>query len=243
MYIWNSTNDTVSSAKQITSIAGDGVTITIGGSYAGTVGATKTASVIGHKITMSTDQTANISAGTPIKYTFSSTTYYGIVTAITASLMTIAGPPLGTTGSALTAISYVNSSYLGDAVVSMTLADGGFFADATDSTLLLDDNGWANVNWDMSNAYLVKVRINQITDDSGANQPKINVSIAGNNVLADTSGMSLSLTTKTDTNSIVGINSTYYSITFGQAIELAVQTAGSNKDSQNLSVYLTFVMS
>ena len=54
-------------------------------------------------VTMNTNQTGNIPVGTFIKYVYNGVTYRGIITALTSSLLTFAGPAIATGAGLLTA--------------------------------------------------------------------------------------------------------------------------------------------
>lgn len=187
-------------------------------------------------ITMNVDWTASIKAGMAIKFVLSGATYYAIATTVAAGLLTIAGAPLTTGAGALTALSF---SPLPGMVEMVAFIVAGTFANAV-STALLDEDVLTAVKWDKAPAYCVKQEVIVITDDSGANQPRVNVTIAASAV--NTSNANAGLTVaETWVNSVVDINTTNYSIVYGEAIELTTDANGSNDDARDLTVQLTFV--
>jgi hypothetical protein len=184
-------------------------------------------------ITMNTDQTANIKAGMALKYTIGGVDYYGVATTVAANLLTIAGAALGGN---ITALYY---SPLPGMVEMVAFIVSGTFADAASTTLLADDV-LTKVKWDKPNAYCVKQEVTVTTDDSGANQPRVNVTLAGSAV--NTSNTNAGLTVaETWVNSVVDINTTNYSIIYGEAIEVTTDANGSNLDASDLTIQLTFV--
>jgi len=190
-------------------------------------------------ITMNADKTSVISVGMPLKFTLSGTDYYAIVTAITANLLTIAGAPLTTTASALTALSY---SDLPNSTHTEIIAINGVFADALTSYMLKDDLLLQNgIYWKKSKAYCVQMSIICTNVDTGTVtvQAQLNAKIN----IADLLSSNLSVST-TLQNSIVQINTANYDINFGETIELelaALATGTPNHDAMNLTAYLIFV--
>jgi hypothetical protein len=188
-------------------------------------------------ITFGTDQTATLKVGMPVKYTISSVVYYGIITAMTSNLMTIAGAPLGGDVTALS----VGSVEL---VEQMVIPINGLFATATDTTAILNQLG-LRLTWQKGTARCVNVKANQTIADTGTeNQVNIyfgatstdNVCSANTNV-----GLALDATVANWVTTVIDINSDHYTVNRGDAISLLITKIG-NGDSQNLTVIATFVL-
>lgn len=184
-------------------------------------------------IVMVTDQTANIKPGMALKYELPTGTYYGICNSIGAALLTIGGAPLSTGAGDLTALSYTN--YAGQ-VIQVPIMIPGYFADATETTLLASDN-LEFVKWMQSDAFLARMSVTQMVPDSGA-ENTVNCYIGGVSVL--TTPLTLSATSGAWTDSVVEIDPTRYGIANGDRIEIGVNKVG-NGDCTDLSVILTFV--
>jgi hypothetical protein len=187
-------------------------------------------------ITMS--DTTDFQLGYPVKYTYGSATYYGIVTAISAnSLLTVSGAPL-VVASDLTAL------YVGDPsqVTQMNLLVDATYGGAAQDIFAAVT--FTYVRWEKGPAYLVSFAATHGTADSGVAQPKVNVKIDGNAVSTnDTNkGVQLSATPGTWTaNSAIAINTSNYDIARGNAIDIRCTEAGSTGDADVLSVQLVFV--
>lgn len=111
-------------------------------------------------LTMTSDRTSVIKPGMAVKYTISSVVYYGIVTAITSNLMTIAGASL--TGD-VTALYY---SLAPGQVVQMPILIPGYYEDATDAALLTNDLSQTLI-WQQGPAYLVRALMySRVVDSS-----------------------------------------------------------------------------
>lgn len=180
-------------------------------------------------ITTTSDLTGSIKIGYPLRYTISSVVYYGIVTAITSSLITVAGAPLSGT---VTAISYGDPAR----VQQQTIVVNGYYADASNTTLIEDDlfiKG--GLLWLLSGAYIVQASYIAAAVDTGATAEKINITIGGSDLLSADTSVSTTLT-----KSIVNISTANYSIATGDAIEIDV-TKGTNGDGHDLVVNLVAV--
>lgn len=183
--------------------------------------------------------TSDMYVGRPIRYTYSGTVYYGIVTTVNPSThITIAGCTLNT-GADLTKLEVGRK----DAVVQMPFFIAGPYGNGTDTTLLASDMN-AYVRWKESDAYLVQFEVTHKTADTGASQPKVQAYVGGSAVGTENSnaGPVVHNTPGTwTTNSAVEINATNYSIFYNDAIEIGV-TAGSNSNAADLSGNLIFVL-
>lgn len=187
-------------------------------------------------ITMS--DTSDMAVGLPLKYTYNGTTYYGIVTAVTANTsVTIAGAPLNVTYP-LTAL------YVGGAsnVCTLTFAITGVYDDAIQDVLAEVEEQY--FKWQGAAAYLVAFSATNHWVDSGATQPKINVKINGNLVSTNDSNNGLQTSAVAGTwvdNSAVAISTTNYAIARGNAIEIRCTASGTNGDAECLTVLCVFV--
>jgi len=184
-------------------------------------------------ITMVTDQTASIKAGMAVKFKLSGTYYYAICTAMAAGLLTIAGAPLTTGDGDLTEVWY---STLPGQVIQVPILVPGYFADATESSLLLNDN-LEYLKWTQTKAYLVRMSATQKVADTGS-ENTVNCAINGSNVFS--TALTLDATAGTWANTVVAVTTANYDINFDESIELVATKVG-NGDCTDLSVVLTFV--
>jgi len=180
-------------------------------------------------ITTTSDLTGTITKRDPLRYVIGGVTYYGIVTVITSSLITIAGAPLSST---ITALHYGDPTR----VKTDTIVVNGYYADASNSKLIESDLFMNDgLIWTNSKAYIVQISYLHAVNDSGATQPKINITNGGSDIITSDVSVSTSSTVRT------GINiNTYYLLSFGGYIEIDV-TKGTNGDAHDLTVYLVAV--
>lgn len=184
-------------------------------------------------LTMTADKTATIKVGMGLKYKISSTYYYGIVTAIASNLLTIAGAPMG--GDVL------ELYWCGrERVVQVDFFVSGKFADAANTGLLASDVN-TKFDWNLGKAYCVLIRHTVKTDDSGANQPRVTISIAGA-VVGTSNTNAGEAVAETWTSTVVGINTSNYDTNPDEAIEIVTDANGSNGDAENLTVSAVFVL-
>jgi len=176
-------------------------------------------------IVMTTDQTANIPVGSGIKIKASGTYYRGMMTELTANLMTISGAPLPTSSGALTEL-----YYLTEPLIQMDFLVPGFYADADDTTLLLNDLLAAPV-WGGKKAYCVGIGAKHKVADTGASQPTLNLRINGADVLS--TAIAMSATPNTMVWAVVAFNTANYDIQNREAMELSV-VKGTNGNAQDL---------
>jgi hypothetical protein len=184
-------------------------------------------------LTMTVDKTATIKVGMGLKYKISSTYYYGIVTAITSNLLTIAGAPLS---------GDVSELYWcpPERVIQVDFFIPGMFADAANTALLNSDVNTA-FEWNLGKAYCVLIRHKVKTDDSGAAQPHVTISIAGSVVGTDNTNAGQAVA-ETWTSTVVGINTSNYDINQDDAIEVVTDANGTNDDASDLTVSAVFVL-
>ena len=169
----------------------------------------------------------------PIKFKLSGSYYYALCTSITTTVLTIAGAPLTTGAGALTELYY---SDLPGQVIPIQLTIPGYFADASESALLSNDN-YMYIKWMQSKAYLVLMSAVQKVIDTGS-QNTINCAINSNNVFS--TPLTLSGTGGTWVDTVVALTTANYDVNYSEAIEIGVTKAG-NGDCRDLSVILVFV--
>ena len=185
-------------------------------------------------ITTLVDLTSRIRVGYPIRVQQSSTFRYGVVKAITSSLITIYGAPLLTTASAIQDIQVGPPEKVSQA----TYVVAGNFNDAAETALLLNDTS-SYEYWNMADAYIVRFTAIGVT--VGATAPQINVGTGASGTDAvSTSNTNNGINLSTSLVSTeVDINLTNYKISNGDRLE--VSTTQGSGDSENLSVMVVFV--
>jgi hypothetical protein len=183
-------------------------------------------------LTMTEDMTTEIIAGMAVKYKIGATYYYGMVTAITNSLLTIAGPSLTST---------VTELYYDETLTKVTqivIPIEGYYETVTDATLISNYLGYS-LPWSKHRSYLVRFTAVSKTVDTGATKGKVQVTLNGASVHTDAGGLTLSVNNQMY-YSLEKINPVNYGIDLGRNIELSV-TKGSNGDALDLTVTLQFV--
>ena len=213
---------------------------------AGTDFSTTPASTSG--ITMLTNQSGNISQGSPIMFTLSgSNVYYAQETVITSGLMTIRGPPLSTTSGVLTALSYGDRIRMGQLTLSMP----GYWdaTSGTNYTYLNNNNLMQNgYRWDLPTCYLVGYDFIATTPD-GAGTAYVNVlwgtwtsgavGMSGLSTLNSGKGLAVS-SGATVYKTGVDIPATQ-AISYGQSLEVQV-TPGTSGNATNGTPTILFVV-
>lgn len=194
-------------------------------------------------ITMTSDLTSTIKIGMPIKFVLGGDatnpgTYYAICTAITSNLLTIAGAPLEVDDGDLTGLYYGTP----EMVVTETFVIPGYFADASDTTLLANDL-LMEYRWNYAKAYCVRFSLIAKTDDSGANQPQVNIDINGaNSISTSNSNAGLAVSDADWVTTVVDINTSNYDINPLETLEIRTDANGTTDDASNLTVQITFVL-
>jgi hypothetical protein len=124
----------------------------------------------------------------------------------------------------------------------------GLFAYQADTALLQNYLGQF-FSWRRGQARIVQISHRVVTKDSGANQPRVNVSVDGNKVGTSNSGNGREVNTSwvhtvddIDGPVKTGYNNNYNKLVFGSAIEITVDANGSNKDAADLTVIITAVL-
>jgi hypothetical protein len=180
---------------------------------------------------MTSDRTGVLKAGYGIKYTIGGTVYYGVITAITSNLLTIAGASLSGDVSDL--------YYTKTGMIQMPILIPGYYEDASDPTLLANDLGQTLI-WQQGPAYCVRMAVKTRVADSSSDGIA-QAYIAGSILCTSNTNTGLTLD---DTNwkyTIIDINTTNYNLVFGEAIEIG-STKGTGGNAQDLSAVLTFVL-
>jgi len=181
--------------------------------------------------------------GMPLKFKLSGTYYYAMGTSVntpdfTNYYLNIAGAPLTTNDGDLTELYAGTPEMMRQEIINIP----GYWADGASTTLILSDLKMAP-KWGGAPAYLVRMEAWSNTDDSGANKARVNVLVSGNAVLTTNTNTGLEIAADaTWYRSVVDINTSNYDITIlAGTIELSTDANGSNDDSSDLTVILTFV--
>jgi hypothetical protein len=191
-------------------------------------------------LAMNFDLTPIIKVGYPIRWVHQGNTRYGMVVAITPTVLTIHGAALPDNGDPISDLAYGLPELL--QVSSEQYFVAGRFADQANTTLMQSDMK-TFIRWNLPSSYLVKILIRATTPDSGANQPNVNVSINSLAVCTSNFGAGLSLNTGAAwQETSVDLDTSRYHISYGDSIEVRVDGSGSNKDAENLTVCCVFVL-
>ncbi len=173
--------------------------------------------------------------GRPIKYRATSGTWrYGIVTAYSSGTVTIAGAPMTTSDD--DEIQYGLMSQ----TIQLDVNIQSKFADAPNTALIASDANSA-LKWQLGKAYLVKISHIVKTDDSGASQPNVNVTIASSAVSTSNTNAGRAVA-ESWVDTVVDISIGNYDIYLGDAIEISTDAGGTNNDAENLTVSLVFIL-
>lgn len=122
----------------------------------------------------------------------------------------------------------------------------GLFAYQADTQLLKNFLGQYFI-WRRGSARIVQISHRVVTADSGANQPRVNVSVGGNKVCTSnsTNGRAVSTSwvhTVDDIDGPVNGGNNYNRLTFGSELEITVDANGSNKDAADLTVEIVVIL-
>ncbi len=177
----------------------------------------------------------------PIKFKTGGKYYFALVSGFITGGghkgMRILGAPLTESANSIQELYYGTPEMIRQEIINIP----GYWADGESSTLLASDLKIA-LRWGGAAAYLVRVEAQSNTDDSGANKARVNVNIAGSAVLTTNANAGLEIAADaTWYSSGVDINTSNYNITFKNAIEISTDANGTNDDSSDLTVILTFV--
>lgn len=182
------------------------------------------------QLTMTADKTGTLKVGMGLKYSISGVDYFGVIEAISTATLTVSGVPFGST---------VNSLYWCDTdkVVQIDYYLQGVI---TATTTALKTKMKTYSQWNLGEARLVQIRGVVYTEDTGANDPKVNITVAGNGVSTANTNAGIAVGGSWVTTSI-DINETNYIVPRHAAIELITAT-GSTGDAADLTVSGVFVL-
>jgi len=182
-------------------------------------------------IAMLYDMRSAMPVGTPIKYlTSDGGPYYGIVTAITNTLLTIAGPPI-------TGMLYVLWVGPPELVSQVDYLIPGAYAAAANTTLIQSFQKSFSI-WQGTPAHLVRISHRALVADSGT-APRVTASVNGSVVGTDNTNTGLPVAASW-VHTTSGINASNAKVDLNEAIELRT-TQGGSGNSTYLTVTLTFV--
>lgn len=185
------------------------------------------------QITMS--DTTDLAVGMPIRYTDASGTFYGVVDAIVSNTsFDLNGAPFDV-GDDLTALAVGQPEQL---IQLDFFINGNYDNGVAD---LLDTIDGRAFRWLGPAVYLVHFTAQHKTDDTGANQPKINVKVNGTAVSDADGGKGIQVGTAWVHNGLVNIDSAQYDLQNNEALEINLTVVGSNGDAEDLSVMMVFV--
>lgn len=200
------------------------------------VSASKYTATPANTYTLTMSDTSDMAVGMPVKYTIAAVDYFGIITALVASTsITVAGASLS---GDLTALYVGRACYV---AVQHYFFDGDYDPGAND---LFDTLEGRAVQWMGPDAYLVLFEIKHKTDDTGANNAKINVKVGGSAVSTKDGNNGFQVSTSWSaptTTDLVAISTANYKIEKADAIEIELTVAGSTGDPADLSIMLVFV--
>lgn len=183
--------------------------------------------------------TSDMHIGMPLRYAYGGTTYYGVVTAISANAsITLAGAPMiKDTAHPLTALAVGNAEML----VQVDFFIGGYYGDGAADLLATDAKTY--FRWKFGAGHLVTFDATESGVDTGS-EPKVNLKVAGNLVSTNDSNNGVQLTSAGTWvgNSAVAISTANYSIAFNDAVEVRCTVAGGTGDALNLTVVAVFVL-
>ncbi len=190
-------------------------------------------------ITMNIDWTAIIAPGMALRYVLLGTTYYGMVESIAAALLTINGAPLSLGAGDLQELYF---SYSPGRVKQLDFFIQGNFADGADANLLINDMEQA-FRWQGAAARIVKISHYADTPDSGAAQPRVNVTAGGAAVCTSNGNAGRAIATPSAwEDTVVDISTANYGVAYEEALEISTDANGTNNDAADLSVSVVLVM-
>ncbi len=191
-----------------------------------------------------TDDAANqgiFVPGRPIRFRANSGSSwaYAMVTAYAAGAVTIAGAPY----TAIIGADAGRQMQYGDMtrLVQETFALAGRFASVA-TTQALRDMLLLDYVWIRGAAHCVGFRVKPLVEDSGASQPHVNVSCAGNLVGTANAGAGLAVSDAAWAATTTDIDPANTAIGYGQTFEVAVEAGGTNDDARDLTLIVNFVL-
>ena len=186
--------------------------------------------------TLAMSATAGLAVGQGVRYTIATVVYYGQIIALTTNTS------IDIRGASLSA-DVTKLEYSITPVETMAFSVNGYFADAA-NTALIENDLLAQIKWKKGAAYCVGFDVIVGTDDSGANQPNVNVRIGSTTTdYVSTANTNTGLDVA-ETWSATGIDiaTAKYAVALDDEIELKTDASGSNNDASNLTVLINFVL-
>ena len=180
-------------------------------------------------LTMGVDMTATIDVGDSLEYTIGGVVYRGMVTAIAANLLTIAGAPMGGDVS--------NLRFGGGTMRKIHIIIPRAYEDAN-NTALIASNLNSQLLWKLRTSYLIQYAVYSKTHDSGThgqasvriNNTEVNTTAGGLTIAADATWYS----------TVVDLDTAAYDIQYGEVFEVTAVKAG-NGDATYLTVEAIFL--
>lgn len=122
----------------------------------------------------------------------------------------------------------------------------GDFSDSADNELLKNVAKQFFI-WEKGQARIVRISHRVVSKDTGANQPRVNVSVDGNKVCTSNASAGREINTAwvhtvDDIDGPVNGGNNYNKLSFGSAVEITVDANGSNKDAMDLTVEIVVVL-
>lgn len=179
---------------------------------------------------------AAFAAGRPVRYRGTGGDWrYGLVSSYGAGTVGLSGAPMTAADD--------DELQLGgpDKVIIENIVIPGRWADGASTALLADDLLFQWI-WGYQAAYLVQIAAIGGVDDSGANQPRVNVELAGGAVCTANTSAGIEVVDSSWTYSGVEIAVSAYTLSYNSWIEVRTDANGSNNDSVDLSLRLTFIV-
>ena len=175
---------------------------------------------------------ASFAKGTPIRYKGAGSYLYAQVTNYATGTVTVRGAAVP---NPITVMEFGNMNRLYEPL--HTWAFLGAAADAASTALFSEDHLiQGGLVWQGAEAYIVGFTVNCKEDDSGANQPRFNISVGGNKVCTSNSNNGLEIIDVTEVKTVVDINTTNYELGFEDAIEVTTDANGSNNNAKDIVI-------
>jgi hypothetical protein len=162
-------------------------------------------------ITMGVDMTTSVLVGKSLRYTIGGTEYFGMVTAIAANLLTVAGAPLSG--------NVTNLQYGGGMVQQITYSNADSLSVVTTGTKY-------TLRWNKEKSYMVFYQVKMIGHDTHATEAKLTWEINATEVNSSAGGLSISAN-NTWYSTVVDVAIAAYDVNRGEDITLVATQGGS----------------
>jgi len=176
--------------------------------------------------------------GRPLRYKVNSvaTDRFGMVSGYTTGTVTISGYPL------TASIQEMNVGNFSQ-ICQETVVINGSFSASTSNQLILDYLS-SYLKWEMTKAHIVQVEMINVTAETGATKPVLNIRnvATAQNILSTGTTLTAATTWYSSGILIETAVGTYYDVNYGDTIELACTTAGTNGTALDLTVVINFVL-